>query len=1594
MHIIANAVYIFYSYPSKRGGQSDTVNCGKEEHTHSDECYEKVLTCTIEDEEHVHTDECYTSSLTCTKEEHTHTEVCYEEIKQISNENETSSTDSELTTLTEQGEIMSAQDLLEACNKATDGATLKLGANITYDQSELGTIVISKTISIDCNNYKISVDDALFEIASTGNLTLVNAQIETTEDDFIDTINAGGVLTITSTAGDGIVTSDDFIEYNYGKVNIKNGVFHLGYSLVFECYGNAEVVIENADIKEGTYIVKYLEDANCSLKIKKGSYTVDSSIIYSIYDGNILIENGNFHSDDDCFDSIYSGNLTIKNGEFTVGNKDNKSVCFYLDKSSSQKAPSATVNIEGGTFNSTDNAFYATTDAVINISGGIFTSDNYVIEASNGTTFNLSGGTFTNNSGDKAIALEADATVNIVDGYFVSPTDWNETNASKVEVSPCEYDIVFFDTNGTELYRETVKTKNTVVNWPAQPTSPGEDYRWWGWVDADGTRYDSDYVFTSSKELYAKFVNEGLPIDPDEPDEPSIEETIVNSYDELKDALEAKKSNIRISSDITFPKENGTLTISSNVYITADENTHIYGFDDDIFEVNSDVTVTVEGMNIDIGEGNIFSLNPRSICNIISGRYLANDDVIYGYGYDEPTVNLYGGYIEEKTGKDGPILNSNVVYKNHTKDGNEDARIINVVHLQSFTVKFYDGEEILKNVQIYEDEILSLPKMSDDSFLGWFDGDGTQYHTGDYINDDLTLFAIYKTEVVTVTFVVDGVEHVSKAKNGTALSKVDGFSLAEAWLDENGLSWSASTIVESNIVLYAADSDSIIKTLDEFKTAIASTNKSLIIGAEIPVTETVIVNRSVNISSIDGGSLVRADGFEDELLKIESEEDSISEVTIGNLLIDGNSIEANAPAISVDSASTLILRGATIRNNFNMHYNRAGGAVYSKGKVYMYDGTTLCNNKAYNGGAIEIDCDYKMIAGLYLYGGDICHNIAWMRSDCEGAGGGVHIAKNDNQDYVAFYMYGGRIHHNQAVSLDGEESDGIHGGGVSLTCGDDGIHFVMYDGEITDNYAAGNGGAVYTGCSSMAMYGGVMARNVAEGNGGAVSTDCCHNTFFMYGGTITLNVARISGGGVDSTAGDPYTLLGNVYGNLAGENGDDVYANDSDYGAILRKVNDSISYENPYYIADEMQTLYKTLVSSRPDYRIFSPIEGYDLTDSDKLMKLQQIGWYEDKEDKRYVEGDSPILITNVVDKTSFKLDEEQDVKAVYGGLLLVYDANYGTNEYQYDSSCYNYGTKATTQQNMFNREGYKFVGWNTKADGSGAWYYPDFNGYNKIVMDSNKVVYAQWVKIPEFGNLTVSKVVAGEGGETNKDFTITVTLDDITVSGIYGDMNFTKGVATFTLKHNEEKTATSLPAGINYEVNEIEANQNGYTTTVTNATGSIEKDKTISVVFTNTKKNEEPDKPDEPEETGYGNLIISKTVSGNAGDTTKAFTFTIELDQALNGKYGEVTFENGIAIVHLKHGEKVTATELPVGINYKVTESDNDGYIVRSVGANGIIEDGKTLIAAFTNTKENKPLEPDTDKDKGKDSNTSTNTSTNKSVVEYMLVRTSVDKD
>lgn len=219
-------------------------------------------------------------------------------------------------------------------------------------------------------------------------------------------------------------------------------------------------------------------------------------------------------------------------------------------------------------------------------------------------------------------------------------------------------------------------------------------------------------------------------------------------------------------------------------------------------------------------------------------------------------------------------------------------------------------------------------------------------------------------------------------------------------------------------------------------------------------------------------------------------------------------------------------------------------------------------------------------------------------------------------------------------------------------------------------------------------------------------------------------------------------------------------------------------------------------------------------------------------------------------------------------------------------------------------------------------------------------------------GNLTVSKTVTVTGAELDeadrsREFNFTVTLSDNTINGEYGDMTFVNGVAQFTLKHGESKTAAKLPVGVTYTVVEQEAA--GYSTSAAGDQGTI-SEAGAAAAFVNNRVVEKP-------QPKTGSLTVNKTVVVNGAEMTEAdrtteFNFTVTLsDTSINGAYGAMNFVDGVATFTLKHNDSITANDLPTGINYTVAEQDNAGYQAASVGETGtIIEAG--AVVAFTNTR------------------------------------------
>ncbi|MDY0208327.1 MAG: DUF5979 domain-containing protein, partial [Pseudomonas sp.] len=249
-------------------------------------------------------------------------------------------------------------------------------------------------------------------------------------------------------------------------------------------------------------------------------------------------------------------------------------------------------------------------------------------------------------------------------------------------------------------------------------------------------------------------------------------------------------------------------------------------------------------------------------------------------------------------------------------------------------------------------------------------------------------------------------------------------------------------------------------------------------------------------------------------------------------------------------------------------------------------------------------------------------------------------------------------------------------------------------------------------------------------------------------------------------------------------------------------------------------------------------------------------------------------------------------------------------------------------------------------------------DGYELVYTGDTGTIVAEDAQVASFTNtrvidsLTISKTVAGNGGDLTKLFSFTVTFENApdvypyVGSGGAADGTIESG-DTITLSHGQSITIANLPIGATYTIVEADYSADGYVLTHTGANGTIVLDQIQIAAFTNTRE--------------IGSLTISKTVAGNGGDLTKVFDFTVTFVNAPNtypyvgtGGVADGTITSGDTI-QLTHGQSITINDLPKDATYTIVEADYapDGYILTHTGANGTIVVDQTQVAAFTNTRE-----------------------------------------
>ena len=721
----------------------------------------------------------------------------------------------------------------------------------------------------------------------------------------------------------------------------------------------------------------------------------------------------------------------------------------------------------------------------------------------------------------------------------------------------------------------------------------------------------------------------------------------------------------------------------------------------------------------------------------------------------------------------------------------------------------------------------------------------------------------------------------------------------------------------------------------------------------------------------------------------------------GAILQNNKAMQFGSGILANNGVKITMEDGAIIRNNSNENYELGGGILIGNGSTFTMNGGEISGNSANGGGGVAI-----IGASMVMNGGIISNNSTYRTSGQKSYGAGVYVADYANASGgnitgplftpapASFEMNGGTISGNTALD---------YGGGV-LTFPQQGekVTININGGTISGNQVTkGSGGAIaaFFGDSEVNIKGGKLAENSAQNYGGGIFLYTVTNVT-ISDGVISKNKAA-AGGGVCLWGGSAVKQTGgSIENNVANAGGGVFGGTYTMTGGVIKDNNNALTEENRraakgdgVYVGAAFNLGNNAVVRTNNDVylkkgspiakegRYINVISAYTGASAAKPILIHS----EDCTVEGTEIGTQLVYYTN--DAGGVNAAAQADANGFFApswkmpeGLVIGRSKATGKTDWMtyVPSVCIHYewvstdnpsdvtppaddyiraGTAYTAKGQQNTHQGYTFDGWYTNEQCT--------LRYNDgTMLDVNTTLYGKWTTA--YGNLSVTKAVSGSAGDTFKAFNFSVTLGDASVSGAFGEMTFTDGVATFTLKHGERKTASALPAGIAYTVTEAEANQDGYTTTSDNASGSIVKDDTVTAAFTNTK-----DGADEPNNPGSGNLSVTKAVSGSAGDTFKAFNFTVTLgDASVNGAFGEMTFTDGVATFALKHGERKTASALPAGIAYTVTEAEanQDGYTTTSDNASGSIVKDDTVTAAFTNTKDgadvtdvpSKPITPD----------------------------------
>lgn len=647
-----------------------------------------------------------------------------------------------------------------------------------------------------------------------------------------------------------------------------------------------------------------------------------------------------------------------------------------------------------------------------------------------------------------------------------------------------------------------------------------------------------------------------------------------------------------------------------------------------------------------------------------------------------------------------------------------------------------------------------------------------------------------------------------------------------------------------------------------------------------------------------------------------------------NFSIIGNKEKNLDALITVEAGASVTFDGElTLSGRYN-----SGSIVSANGSV------TLTGNAAVSGSRLEsaysgVICVSGADANLTIAGGRVENNtltdqVSGVILVRDGASVSVQdgfiqnnkvIGTNSFNTSSGILLYGTSSGEMTGGTISGNSA--YRGSAIMLYGPDYGqkAEFTLSDGVISGNTCTQLGtlqaaGAVYVeGAAAFTMTGGSITGNVGQQGAGVcvadpgISNTEYETTFILDGGTISTNTAS-TGGGIYSYSNHVILKAGTISGNTASMGGGVYSEGNTETYSTLHMTNAVITGNSSgdqgggmYFCSTGEATVYikngaaiygNTAEGAGDDLvsvRAFADSDS-SVTLADRVLGGGRVLWY--KDGGIYRADETLIYAATSKNAARYTQDSAESPLSVQG------EQDHLALKAIVDSSASAYAERQATL----------FITGNTASARGGG------------VAANGGIVIGEFTD--DLMDIPVEKIWEhGKNPEESRPLSVTVKL-------MLGDVV----MDTLVLSEEDAWTGTfrDLPKSDDYTI--VEEEIADYDSVIA---GNAQNGFTITNTYN----------------PPVGSLTVSKTVSGDGGDTSKAFDFTVTLsDTSISGTFGDMTFENGTASFTLKHGESKTAENLPAGISYTVTESGNDGYTVTAEGDKGTIPADETVTAAFEN--------------------------------------------